>query len=314
MPSDRPIVVGIDFTPCSRTALEQAVRIGTFTASPVHPVHVIDTLVVIDFQEAVPSLAKDIQDNLIADARKAWDQYAADLNLPAPLTLEVAVNNRVEGVLRKAESLAASLLVLGAYGDREPDLGIGTVATGCVRRSRADVLLVRSSHAGHFRRVVACVDFSPTSIQALEKAAALAQAEGAELRVLHAFAAPWHRLHYRSPTPEALPQFQKQYRDALERRLQSVATEVAARCAPKGGSAIKPVCELIDDNGHRSAIVEYAARTSADLVVLGTRGRTNLRDVFLGSTAEKTLMESKCSILAVKPDSPAGPFGRTGAA
>jgi nucleotide-binding universal stress UspA family protein len=39
----------------------------------------------------------------------------------------------------------------------------------------------------------------------------------------------------------------------------------------------------------------------ADLIVLGTRGHTNLRDVLLGSTAERALSESTCSILAVKP-------------
>jgi nucleotide-binding universal stress UspA family protein len=39
----------------------------------------------------------------------------------------------------------------------------------------------------------------------------------------------------------------------------------------------------------------------ADLTVLGTRGKTNLRDMLLGSAAERVLAESRCSVLAVKP-------------
>jgi nucleotide-binding universal stress UspA family protein len=39
----------------------------------------------------------------------------------------------------------------------------------------------------------------------------------------------------------------------------------------------------------------------ADLVVLGTRGEHSLRDLLLGSTAEKALAAAGCSVLAVKP-------------
>jgi nucleotide-binding universal stress UspA family protein len=39
----------------------------------------------------------------------------------------------------------------------------------------------------------------------------------------------------------------------------------------------------------------------ADLIAIGTRGRTNLRDVVLGSTAEKLLRDSPCAVWASKP-------------
>jgi len=73
-------------------------------------------------------------------------------------------------------------------------------------------------------------------------------------------------LHDSVPTPLTQAHQQKLYRDGLERRL-------AEFCRP---------------------VVEAHA-------ALHTRGRTNLRDVLLSSTAEKALEESKCSILAVTP-------------
>ena len=185
---------------------------------------------------------------------------------------------------------------MGAFGDRRPEVGIGTVASACVRKSMTDVLLVRDTQPGAFTTVVAAVDFSETSARALARAAQFAAQDGAELHVLHVFSAPWHRLHYRAPARLAEPHLQKQYRDGLERRLAEAARRVSDA---HPGLRVRTSC--FEHKGHRSGIVEYAEGASADLIVLGTRGRTNLRDILLGSTAEKALAESHCSVLAVKP-------------
>ena len=52
----------------------------------------------------------------------------------------------------------------------------------------------------------------------------------------------------------------------------------------------------------REAIMEHAMETKTDLVVLGTRGKTGLRELLIGTTAEKIVQHAHCSILAVKPD------------
>jgi len=48
-------------------------------------------------------------------------------------------------------------------------------------------------------------------------------------------------------------------------------------------------------------IAAYAKEHRADLLVLGTQGKTNLRYALLGSTAERVLRELPCSALAAKP-------------
>lgn len=205
------------------------------------------------------------------------------------------------GILRCARENKADLLVMGAFGNRQPDVGLGTVASACVRKSMTDVLLVRDSMGqmgnAPFKTILAAVDFSPTSLRAVERAALFAAKDGAELHLLHVFSPPWGELHYSAPSPLAPPHQQKEYRDALGRRL-------AEFCRPalEPHASVRTKMSVYDYSGHRSGIAEYAGKVGADLVVLGTRGRTNLRDLLLGSTAEKTLEESKCSILAVKPE------------
>jgi universal stress protein E len=290
------IVVGVDFTPCSAVALGQAIRISRWSGATVHVVHVIDTTVVIEVEAALSPMQQGIRESLTKDAERAWGEFAKAIPGAADLPVEVSINNRIVGILRRARESKADLLVMGAFGDRTPDVGFGTVATACVRKSMVDVLLVRDTQPGVFKTIVAAVDFSETSLRALERAVLFAAQDGAELHVLHVFAAPWHQPHYRAPTPLVQPHLQKQYRDGLERRLAEFA-----RPALADDASLRSRSAVYDYNAHRSGIVEYAKSVSADLIVLGTRGRTNLRDILVGSTAEKALRESKCSVLAVKP-------------
>ncbi len=290
------ILVGTDFTPCSAVAIEQAIRIAKWSNAAVHVVHVIDTTVVIQIEEALSGLQRNIRDSLATDAQRAWGDFAKGIISAGGLTLEVSINNRTAGILSKIQEDKADLVVMGAFGTRKPDVGIGTVATSCVRKSPADVLLVRDTQRGPFKKVVVAFDFSPTSMRALARAAWIAKSDGASLHVLHVFKAPWRELHYRGPTPLVQPHEQQQYRDSLARRLSQHALEVTSNVP---GISVQTAC--IDAEGHRSGIVEYAKSIGADLLVLGTRGRSNLRDMLLGSTAEKALETSTCSVLAVKP-------------
>lgn len=291
------VVVGTDFTSCSAVAVRQALRLASLSGAALRVVHVIDSTVVIELESALSALQQAIREDLVRDAEKAWDEFAAAVPGAAGLPFGASINNRIVGLLGHVREQRADLLVLGACGDRRPDVGFGTIATACVRKAATDTLLVRDTQAGPFARVVAAVDFSATSARALARAADVAARDGSELHVLHVFAAPWHRLHYRAPESLAAPHLQKQYRDALERRLADFIAPVAAA---HRSLRIRSVC--FDQTGHRSGIVDYAKAVSADLVVLGTRGRTNVRDILLGSTAEKVLAESLCSVLAVKPD------------
>lgn len=291
------IVVGVDFSPGSEAALREAVRIAQWNRSTIIAVHVIDTLVANELQEAMAGFQANVRESLMADAQQAWSAFAARVPGTAGIPIRIVIENRVRGLLSAAREARADLLVIGAYGSRPPEVGVGTAATSCVRHAMSRVLVVRDTQPGPFTTVVACVDFSPTSLSALDQAARVATQDGAALHVVHVFDAPWHKLHYRAPTPEADPKFQKQYREGLERRLRAFAQDLGRQI-----DYLKPVYALFDWQGHRSGIVEYSTGVNADLIVLGTRGRTNLRDVLLGSTAEKALRETRCSILAVKPE------------
>ena len=57
------------------------------------------------------------------------------------------------------------------------------------------------------------------------------------------------------------------------------------------------------------ALVEYAKTSGADLMVIGTHGRTGLRHLLLGSVAEAVMRESSLTTLVVRAPTVGGAAG-----
>ena len=144
----RSIVVGTDFSTCSAGAVAQAIRIAAGTGARLRVVHVIDSIVVARIEEALGAVHGGMREQLIEDAKRAWTVFATGVPGALSLTIDVVIDNRIAGILRVARTHHADLLVMGAFGQRAPDVGVGTVATACVRKCNADVLLVREGKSG----------------------------------------------------------------------------------------------------------------------------------------------------------------------
>lgn len=295
MDTVRSIVAAVDFTECSRSALAEAVRISRFNQAPLHAVHVIETLVLADLEEAVGGDDPDFRDTIVADTRAAWKEFSAGIEGAGGAAIDIRIDQPAEGIGAAIADHRADLLVLGVRGTSEGQ-GAGTLATQTARRAKVKTLLVQPGHAGAYRNIVVAVDFSETSRDALLAAMRIAVQDGASVQVVHVFDPPWLRLHYRSATPQATSDYRKQFLDGLARRLERF-------CDPGDPETrwVKPSFHVIEHRSHGVGIVDFALGLSADLVVLGTRGRTNLRDLVLGSTAERVLRHAPCSILAVPP-------------
>jgi universal stress protein E len=287
----KSIVAGVDFSPCSRMALQQAVRVAQWNQARLHVVHVIEHLVISDLADALGHTLPQIQTDAVRLAREQLETWLTAAGSRLPHRVEVVVAPPIEGLLRQVQSVAADLVVLGVRGDALFPSGAGTLATKCLRKAPTKVLLVHELQSLPFRRVLACVDFSPTSREAVKQALCVAAQDQSQVCFLHVFQGPWHRLHYRAFTSEAAPEFQRHYRLLLEQRLKDFVGDTAGLDAR---------FTVYDATGHGCGIAEYARHMQADLVVLGTKGRTNLGYVLLGSTVERLLRELPCSALTVR--------------
>ncbi len=293
MQNVQSIVVATDFSGCAGVALRQAARIARKLDAELHVVHVIAGLVVEDLAAALPVAPDVLRADVVRDAQTRLEAALTPAERPARCRFRVAIGSVADETLRSVRDTQSQLLVLGSFGVSGPGEGAGSVALHCARRSPSSVLLVQESMTSSFRSILACLDFSDVSLLATRHAAALAAMDGASLGLLHVFNPPWKQLHYRAPTPEAGVPFQTQYRDALLLRLRGVANSL-------GRPAPGPALHLHEHGSEGRGIVEFARSAKADLVVLGTEGRTSLKDYVMGSTAERVIRKADSSVLAVR--------------
>lgn len=291
------IIVPVDFTTCSGSAVRQAIRIARWNQARLEVLHVVASEVAAELEAALGEFQQDVRSGLLEDARREWERLKADIPDARDMAIHVMIDHPIHAILQRAQDTSADLLVMGVHGTSRAGRGAGTVATACVRKSHSKVLLVHDGQDAPFKSIVACIDFSDTSLKALREAVHIALQDGAKLYVLHVFAGPWHKLHYRAPTPEASPDFQKQYTDGLRGRLESFCKPLATELG-----YLHPEYCVLDFQGYGDGITTFVGQHNCDLVVMGTKGKTNLRYMLWGRTAERVARDAPCSILVVKPD------------
>ena len=67
---------------------------------------------------------------------------------------------------------------------------------------------------------------------------------------------------------------------------------------PEAGATVELMA--IDSDNAARAIVDYAAKVSADLILIGTHGRKGLSRILVGSVAEAVVRDAGCSVLIVR--------------
>ena len=286
------IVVGIDFSDASLAALREAMRLAGDEGKVV-AVEVVEKDLLeeqIQFHQVAAEQALDrIHSNLI--------RHLAVNGANQSVEARVIVGSPFAGLVEVVEAVQADLLVLGSRGwDHNPG-SVGTVAARCVRKANLPVMLVRRHHHGAFRRIVACTDYSPTATMAVQRAGWLAKAEGAMLDLVHVDYPVWlqpvHIQYDLQREPEA--GYRDQYRALMRERLANHLATVCPDAPPEWKS------HVIEDVRASDAIARFLKEVQADLVVLGTAGRSGLNALLLGTTAERLLQRSECSVLAIKP-------------
>jgi nucleotide-binding universal stress UspA family protein len=141
------------------------------------------------------------------------------------------------------------------------------------------------------RHVLCPIDFSESSRRALEHALTLARWYGARLRALHV-------------VPKTLPPLSslgvttsQSLEPAVRDRLRADLLEELRLFSPP--EAKKVDVEAVVREGDTAAEIARETRADADLVVLGSHGRSGVERGLLGSVTEKVLRKAGCPVLTV---------------
>jgi nucleotide-binding universal stress UspA family protein len=297
----RRILVPLDFSGQSRQALDCAVPLAATFGAKISLLHVVQPPVVMrtmpDGGIAVPVNT----DRLVELAGERLEEMAAGF-LPARVrgNRSVREGSPAYEIIAAAEALKADLIVLSTHGFTGlKRVLLGSTAERVVRHAHCPVLTVHrrtdapaqvaTSRRLPWRRMMVPLDFSKTSLRALDTAIPLAGKAGARLRLLHAV----------EPAPYAAG-MEGAVLAMPEPTLVSAAKTNLKRVARRFVPASIRVTSRVERGQAASVIVQTAETEGTDLIVLSTHGHTGWNRLLLASTPDQVVRRAGCPVFVVR--------------
>ncbi|WP_395736840.1 universal stress protein [Prosthecobacter sp.] len=296
----KTILVAVDFSTGSRAALDQASRIARLQGASLHVLHVVNSDAVATLADSREATYETQATTASEGAKAALIVWMSHSQTPADTQTTIAVGTPLHEILEHVRSLKADLLVAGIAGAGNTPFGAGSISGKLARKSPSRVLLVRADHPQPFRKIVACIDYSETSREVVAAARRIAVKDSASVDFLHVWqeprvAAPSGEFWMESTYPALVfsPAERQQHLENLRKGLHEFVKDAA--------QGIQSTEVLKEASNYGNGIADHAQECHADLIIVGGKGRTNLRYVLLGSTAERLLKRMPCSVLVIKP-------------
>ncbi|MGQ4378786.1 universal stress protein [Streptomyces sp. SAS_267] len=262
------VVVGVDGSSSSLAAVEEAAREAQRRGAELRVVHALSWPVRPMYAPLDPSPL----DRLVNEAAQRARSVAPEVEVTEAVKTGDAV------AVLEAESRAADLVVVGPRGmGGFIGMLLGSTAASLAAHGQCPVMVVREEPAGA-GPIVLAVDGSPVGEKAVDFAFAEAALRGAELLAVHA----WLPDHVPPGTgPESAERLLAQ---ALAGRTE-MYPDVTVRHEVLSGET-------------REALIE-ASRT-AQLLVVGARGRGGFTGLLLGSVSQAVLHHAHCPVTVVR--------------
>jgi nucleotide-binding universal stress UspA family protein len=164
-----------------------------------------------------------------------------------------------------------------------------------------------SQHKGEFSKILVLVDGSQPSINAADRAIALAKKEKDNPQLLIALHVVFSRVGY-AYSPEGVfgmdglttPNAMKEILENAKKEAQQWFDKIKEKINMDNNNIQLQPEVVVTATSIVSAIVEYAKNKDVDLIVIGTRGRSGFKKLLLGSVASGVVTNAACPVMVVK--------------
>jgi nucleotide-binding universal stress UspA family protein len=287
----RRIVVGYTFTPDGELALRSALALAERSHAALFLLHVVETYPVY-IKMRFPSVpAHALLEKVVLQTRAQLKDVAARAQRPdVQVETDARIGKPFVELISTCRNWQGDLIVVGATKQGE-DRFLGSTGERVLRKAPVPVLVSKRELPVGPKTILVPTDFSPCARQAAEEALTLVRGFGGRIVFLHVldirniYPAGYGAETVLLPplTPEDLePDWQEFLQDL------SLGDGLLWEKQTREGQAAQ-------------TIVETADEIAADLVVIGTHGRSGLAHMLLGSVTEQVLRSTACSVLTVRP-------------
>jgi nucleotide-binding universal stress UspA family protein len=289
----RTILLATDFSENSRQAFRAASSLAAEDKTRLVILHVVDPT---EAREEPGDLGRSTEATRGEQGQRDRDYLAQKLcdayvpNHAVDVERHVRHGDIPAEILRMAREVGADLIAMGTHGRTGlRRMLTGSIANAVLRGAPCPVLALRAGAGSERGRQIQVIlhptDFSESSEPALGLARTLARNTGARLVILHVV--PVGIVMGTSMAAQIDPQYCQDALDAIRSRLD-------------GPDLKYPMETRLVHGLEPEAIVRAATEVKADLIVMGTHGRTGLSRALMGSVAASVLARADCPVMVVK--------------
>jgi nucleotide-binding universal stress UspA family protein len=288
------IVCPVDFSDCSRRALEHAVALARASYAGLTVLHVYSGLSVEDLLPLSNEVvARAVDPDVL---RRELEAFVHSVACGLPIATHLTRADDVAGAIADAAAThAADLLVIGSRGrGRLERLLVGSTTERVVAKAACSVLVVppqaTTAHPDGFQRIVCGIDFSPASLAAARHVLSWTP-DAAETTLVHAIEVP----------PEVR---EAQMIAAFDVDAVRAATEAAClerlRSLELGAASGRRIDRQVVEGPACRHVLRLAEERRADLIVLGSRHHGAIDRLVFGSHVHAVLRHATCPVLMVR--------------
>ena len=304
------ILVATDFSAFSNAALSQAVWLGQQCRAKIVLAHAID-----DLRRAAHVTSYKAKLDLLSGEGELFQKeirYMSDQKLrqqiasmAAPelkISSETLLGEAFVEVIHAVQQEGYDLVMTGTRGvSCWKQFFVGSTAKRLIRKCPSAVWIVKAEHVQAPKVILAPSDFSEVSRKAVLKGLWLAEKSGAEFHLVHVI----DSRDVREDQLEHIPPG-----SSVRHEINQNATERLNEFLESLGPCSVNIVSHLPWGYPWQEIGRIAGKHDVDLIAMGTVGRSGVKGVLLGNTAERVLDTCDCSILTVKPDDYVSPISK----
>jgi universal stress protein E len=283
----RSLLVASDLSTRSKTAVQRAAQLAESAGARLTVLRVVDD----EMQDAA------LREEESEPKRYLKDQLAAFADLPEA-EIVVAHGHAFHVIAEEARARNVDLIVMGAHRRQFlRDVFVGTTIERVTRSADRPILMANGRTGGRWRKIFIATDMSEASAHAARVAYDLGLLDGSEVTFIHVYAPVTRQMMNFAGVPT------ERVQEEAEREFLATRREVARFLDGLDLRDLRYGARIIEGAG-AEAIAGLVTQAKPDLLVLGTRGRSGAKRLFLGSVAQDLMDSLEIDVLAVPPGVP----------
>ncbi len=304
------IIAAVDGTPNSEAALDALVGMNLPTDTEIKLVTVVRS-------DETPlsflwkgSSKGSLQQEFVEASENALNQMVVELGKlikGCKISAEVLQGDAKTQITEAAKKWGADLIIMGSRGNRGVDLIVlGSVSQGVIMQSPCPVIVVKPDDEYDlqkgFKNIIIAVDnssYSQAALDWLKKFTWSSDTAFKLITVVPPLSDAISDVGDVARTSELSRQHEATINSAKQ-ELQAVANELA-KTITGGNISIE-----VGEGDPREAVLQMATVWGADLIVMGSHGRTGLTKLLIGSVSQAVALQSQCSVAIIRGLLPKG--------